>query len=181
MEAFTLDQYQEKAIKFANPIADDKMAISVYAHGLAEETSEVFYVLWRWLITRDTITDKLAEELGDVFWYISALCHRLGISFVELVADLDMAIVPPFQEAINLLCPAAGKVSGVVKKHVGQGHDLNVGDVYDGLLEVMRIMAVIMAVFGFSFEYLTESNIAKLEKIYENGFSEQVSRDRART
>lgn len=175
-----LDQYQEKAIYFAKPIANDKDAFSVYALGLVEETSEVFYLLWTWLDTREAIVERLAEELGDVLWYVSALCHRLKVSFRDLVIDLDMTLLPTFEDAINLLCPSTGKVAGLIKKHNGQGHDLNIGDVVDGLLNILVNMAVIMSVFGLSFEYLAEANLAKLGKLYENGFSEQVSRDRAK-
>ena len=63
--------------------------------GLCGETGEIAEKIKK--IHRDnggvvTIDDvaALAKELGDVLWYINALCYELGLSF-EQVAELNRA------------------------------------------------------------------------------------------
>ena len=87
----TLDQYQQKAYYAVQEHESHKEAMSHWAIGLTEEAGEVNGDVKHKYYNHEDVSDmKMAEELGDVLWYIAALCTELGIS-LEAVAQLNIA------------------------------------------------------------------------------------------
>lgn len=87
----TLDQYQQKSYYAIQEHESHKEAMSHWAIGLTEEAGEVNGGIKHKYYNHEYVTDmKMAEELGDVLWYIAALCTELGIS-LEAVAQLNVA------------------------------------------------------------------------------------------
>lgn len=93
-ESFDFDAYQEAAAWTGAPIATDH-PIVYPTLGLVNEAGEVAGKVKK--IFRDRqgmITDAdreaLTLELGDVLWYLSELCTRLGIR-LEDVAERNLA------------------------------------------------------------------------------------------
>ena len=89
-DAFDLSAYQEAAATTGAPIATDH-PIVYPTLGLANEAGEVAGKVKK--IFRDrqgVITDEdreaLTLELGDVLWYLSELCTRLGIRLEDVAA-----------------------------------------------------------------------------------------------
>lgn len=87
----TFDQYQQKAYYAVQEHESHKEAMSHWAIGLTEEAGEVNGDIKHKYYNYEDVSDmKMAEELGDVLWYIAALCTELGIS-LEAVAQLNVA------------------------------------------------------------------------------------------
>jgi len=89
-DAFDFDAYQEAAARTGAPIATDH-PIVYPTLGLTNEAGEVAGKVKK--IFRDrqgVITDAdreaLTMELGDVLWYLSELCTRLGIRLEDVAA-----------------------------------------------------------------------------------------------
>lgn len=88
-----LDDYQTAARRTA--IYDDRFRIVYPALGLASEAGEVCGKVKK--ILRDQAGDfakapraALADELGDVLWYLAVLAADLGLSLDEIAAgNLD--------------------------------------------------------------------------------------------
>lgn len=84
---FTINDYQDKAIETA--IYGSGYAIVYPTLGIAGESGEVADKVKK--ILRDNngeFTDEkkleIAKEIGDVCWYIAALCRDLGFSMAEV-------------------------------------------------------------------------------------------------
>lgn len=87
----TLDQYQQKSYYAVQPHESHKEAMSHWAIGLTEEAGEVNGdIKHKYYNHEDVTLMKMAEELGDVLWYVAALCTELDIS-LDAVAQLNIA------------------------------------------------------------------------------------------
>ena len=87
----TFDQYQRDAYFAVQPHDSHKDAMSHWAIGLTEEAGEVNgTVKHKYYNYEDVPIVKIAEELSDVLWYVSAMCTELGIS-LDAVAELNIA------------------------------------------------------------------------------------------
>jgi NTP pyrophosphatase (non-canonical NTP hydrolase) len=88
-----LDDYQAAARRTA--IYDDRFRVVYPALGLASEAGEVCGKIKK--VLRDQAGDfaeapraALADELGDVLWYVAVLAADLGLSLDEIAArNLD--------------------------------------------------------------------------------------------
>lgn len=84
-------KYQEESYIAVPPHKDAKDEIANWAVGLSEEVGEVNNILKHYLWNGENIDKaKLAEECGDVLWYLNAMCTVLGIDF-NAVAELNVA------------------------------------------------------------------------------------------
>ena len=85
-----LDQYQDLASRTAKPL-DDRDGLVHVALGLTGEAGEFADSAKRHLIYGQPFDeDNLAEELGDILWYVALGCSTLGIS-LESVAKENIA------------------------------------------------------------------------------------------
>lgn len=84
--------------------------------------------------------EAVAEELGDVLWYLAAVCRRAGISLADITAEasgkapdsgitfhaLQPEHIPLFKDPTttteHALLMLAGEVGLLVHQHVGQAH-----------------------------------------------------------
>ena len=108
-------EYQEFAKKDWKPGCDD----ITFALGLGGETGEVLDILKK--ARRDrTVPDMahLAEEIGDVLWYVANLCTAFGFSLEEVAEKNKQKLIrrySPFPQYrrngphIEQLDPATGK------------------------------------------------------------------------
>jgi NTP pyrophosphatase (non-canonical NTP hydrolase) len=88
--AFDFCAYQQAAARTGAPIATDH-PIVYPTLGLANEAGEVAGKVKKIFRDREgVITDAdreaLTQELGDVLWYLSELCTRLGIRLEDVAA-----------------------------------------------------------------------------------------------
>lgn len=91
-DALDFDSYQERAFRLARYPGAGNGNIMYPALGLAGETGEVCEKIKK--IIRDqggiaNLDTKLAlrKELGDVFWYVSALARELGFTLSEVAIE----------------------------------------------------------------------------------------------
>ena len=80
-----MDEYQQLAARTMSGYENNRFATAVYSMGLAGEAGEVVDYLKK-VVGHDHPLDKdtLSKELGDVLWYVAALCshHELSMSDV---------------------------------------------------------------------------------------------------
>lgn len=93
MSAMTFDDYQQQASKTA--IYPNRLSNITYpALGLAGESGEVSEKVKKLIRDKGGEADEdfcleLAKELGDVLWYVAALCDECGIS-MSAVARMNL-------------------------------------------------------------------------------------------
>lgn len=69
-------------------IYDNQMMVLWNALGLAGETGEVCDHIKKGILHQHGIDrDKLAKELGDVCWYLAALCTKCGFDLGEIMTN----------------------------------------------------------------------------------------------
>lgn len=67
-------------------IADDDMMLIWNAIGLAGEAGEVAELIKKGVFHRHGVDrEKLHKELGDVLWYVAALCTKAGFDMSEVM------------------------------------------------------------------------------------------------
>ena len=90
-----MQYYQKEAARTA--IYRPEHAVTYPALGLADEAGEVAGKVKR--IMRDGTFDRdaIAKELGDVLWYVAALCRDLNVDMAE-VAHQNLAKLRDRQE-----------------------------------------------------------------------------------
>jgi NTP pyrophosphatase (non-canonical NTP hydrolase) len=89
-DALDFDAYQQAASRTGALIATDH-PIVYPTLGLANEAGEVAGKVKKFFRDRqgritDADRDALALELGDVLWYLSELCTRLGVRLEDVAA-----------------------------------------------------------------------------------------------
>lgn len=86
-----VEEYQKESYFAIPPHKDNNDEVLHWITGLSEEVGEVASLVKHWMWHGET-EDKmrLAEECGDVLWYLSALCTARGIN-LDAVAQLSVA------------------------------------------------------------------------------------------
>lgn len=86
----TISDYQTLAYTAVQPHKDNREEILHWTIGLTEEAGEVASLVKHKYFHNEEIEEsEIAEELGDVLWYLSAMCTALGIDFSS-VAQLNI-------------------------------------------------------------------------------------------
>lgn len=84
-------EYQKNAWSNLKEHENLKDEVCDWTIGLSEEVGEVASIVKHWQWGREPIRpEELTEEIGDVLWYLSALCTSLGLDF-DAVAKLNIA------------------------------------------------------------------------------------------
>lgn len=104
--AMTFGQYQELATRTANQRLTARDQIAAGAMGLAGESGEVVDRVKKWLYQGHARNDEaLAEELGDVLWYLAHLASACGLSLDAIacgnLAKLDRRYPDGFDPAAS--------------------------------------------------------------------------------
>lgn len=85
------EQYQKAAyVGIQSHHGSNKEEVMHWAIGLGEEAGEVLSVIKHKYYGGQYSPEDLVAELGDVFWYIAALCTATGIDMKD-VAEYNLA------------------------------------------------------------------------------------------
>lgn len=88
--SMTMEDYQDNAIRTAQGM-ESPMMLANWGLGLAGEAGEVIELIKKSLYHgKDLDKSALSKELGDVLWYIAAICEQTGISLDD-VAEQNVA------------------------------------------------------------------------------------------
>lgn len=121
--------------------------------------------------------DLVIKEMGDIFWYMSALCTKLEIPFEKVIN-----VKPNELARINFISTANAIASGDILDYVKKGvfHDHGIEPLYlvEKLKELMAVLLGICKSIGIDPQDVITINIAKLKARYPNGFDVEASRNR---
>lgn len=165
-------EYQQLAArtmidKLGFEIGDLDMMILWNALGLCGETAEL---LERAYSSAGFNSIEDYGELGDVAWYMAAICTNLDIDLGVIHAEVTSHHYGS-RSILSLcldLCVMAGKVAELVKKGILHQHGLDLVAVKAALRGVY--MCILRLCGKLSVSVVFEANINKLKKRYPNGF-----------
>ena len=88
MTKLTFDEYQDSAAATDPSAISKNTDLSVLLLGLSGETGSLLTLYKKWLRDGDAyqVAKRLAEEMGDILWYLAAIARRRGLSFGEVAA-----------------------------------------------------------------------------------------------
>lgn len=138
---------------------------------VAAEVEEVSKVVW---VPK---YDGLISELGDVLWYVTALCQLTGLSFERLQHEYRITRAPSHYHASSereagVIMRLAGSVADRVKKAGWHGKPLTKAAVYTDLAFIVEAVRELAERCGHTLASVCAANDAKLEKRYPTGFVE---------
>lgn len=85
---------------------------------------------------------------------------------------------PRILQGLMGLCGEAGEALDILKKHLFQGHDLDLEHVAKELGDVAWYLAVSADAIGYDLEEILQMNVDKLRARYPDGFDAGLSRNR---
>ena len=81
------NEYQKSAMRFLNPELDKDRVLCNAVMGLCGESGEVIDLVKKHFFQGHELDrDKMAEELGDVAWYLAETCEVLGLNLSDVLA-----------------------------------------------------------------------------------------------
>lgn len=138
----------EETAVFPREIKDFGIAYCVL--GLFDEISE----LSEKINANDTI-ENINSEVGDILWYICALCNEIDIEF-ESVIDVKS------DEYIDDVIYNPSKMFGLVKKHYRDGKEINKVFFTNSLKTIVLDLFISCNLNNRELEEILESNYKKL-------------------
>lgn len=106
-----LDDYQKQAYEFA--VYPQEYKVTYPALGLCNEAGELCGKVKKWLRGdyEELPRQAIADELGDVLWYLAALCTDMNINLANCIAQnhdsglIDVAIELSYDASIAAMQP----------------------------------------------------------------------------
>lgn len=87
---FSFEQYQREAYVMIPPHIDQRDECLNWLIGLAEESGEVLSVFKHAYWGKEDLNRiELAKEVGDVLWYLQAICSVCGLN-MDICAELNL-------------------------------------------------------------------------------------------
>ncbi len=164
----TVDTYEKAALRTLGP-HNDLLYLTL---GLVGEVGEVIDYAKKTLYHGHTYeAAKFSEEIGDVCWYVAAICHNQGIYFADVASwpaaatEKEEVIFNP-EKILNLASLAS---PGLIKEHVENG------TIQGPLIRLMKELKGVAFEAHLDFENILNQNIQKLEKRYPAGYSHKSS------
>lgn len=78
--------FQKKALYSLNPNLDKKDILINSVMGLCGESGEAIDIVKKWLAQGHELDkNHLANELGDIAWYLAEACYALDLSLDEVL------------------------------------------------------------------------------------------------
>ena len=81
-------EYQGLSARTINQHFGRDQQLANFGMGLTGEAGEIVEILKKHLFHRHGLNaEKLKDELGDLLWYISAICNVLGFDMGQIASD----------------------------------------------------------------------------------------------
>lgn len=143
----------------------------------------------------DALRADLIDELGDVMWYISALCTKLDFDLSAIIQvrmeHTSPAISPTLSVrsavdstllwALTEFVIHAGNAADIIKKGIFHRHGMDsktLGKLATELGETVAYLRFIANLSGIDLATIMSHNIGKLKRRYPQGFSYEDSLNR---
>ena len=98
----TINTYQHQASKFISPDITPKEQLTNWALGLAGEAGEVVEPVKKYLFHhRELNVKELSKELGDILWYVAAMCTTLGLSLQDVMTENIDKLTQRYPHRVN--------------------------------------------------------------------------------
>ena len=82
----TINEYQELALRTLNPDLSERDVLINGVMGLCGESGEAIDIVKKHLAQGHPLDRwKLAEELGDIAWYLAETAHAIGYPLEEIL------------------------------------------------------------------------------------------------
>jgi NTP pyrophosphatase (non-canonical NTP hydrolase) len=95
-------EYQIAADKFRNPYLSYRDNLTMSTIGISSESGEVAEEIKHYLIHGHIFdVQNLKKELGDLLWYINAMCTTLDISLEEIAAMNIVKLTKRYPNGFN--------------------------------------------------------------------------------
>lgn len=102
MKPLTLDEYQNLASRTAGAGGDGDRRLIIAALGLAGESGEFANMVKKLTAHGHKIdSDTLADELGDVLWYIAEAATACGLSLSDLAQQNVEKLLQRYPEGFS--------------------------------------------------------------------------------
>lgn len=86
-------EYQDLSSRTINYNLNKEEMLANFGMGLAGESGETVEILKKHLFHKhDLDIDEIRKELGDVLWYISAICNTLNLSMGRIAFENVMKL-----------------------------------------------------------------------------------------
>src|SRR5947209_13452876 len=98
--ALTFRDYQKQAILTNRVQGDDLKSIMVPLLGLAGEAGSLLSEYKKWMREGERyrpFTDQVAEEIGDILWYLANIADREGLDLQEIAEENLAKLADRFQ------------------------------------------------------------------------------------
>ena len=83
----TINEYQKLAMTTLNPSLDKKDVLINGVMGLCGESGEAIDIVKKWLAQGHELDRRhLANELGDIAWYLAETAYALDIELEDIMA-----------------------------------------------------------------------------------------------
>ena len=178
MKKITLRDYHRLAMRTSPMDGHDKVDNGML--GLLGETGELVDILKKHKYQSTPGTpwpvDRIADELGDVMWYLQEMADGLGTtmdamsgtSFAELDAMTRGIRFPNIEKAILNLSTHAHNIRKAVRRKDRKYRDIQ-------MRRMLHAAAYLARMISVPIEEVASRNIEKLMRRYPDGFSAETS------
>lgn len=94
-------------------------------------------------------------------------------------ANKDLTDIQQLQNGLMGLNGESGECIDILKKHLFQGHELDVEHIAKELGDVAWYLAISARAIGYDLDSILQTNLAKLSARYPKGFDSELSQNRA--
>lgn len=178
-----MKEYQRLAQRTSPDDGHDRIDNAIL--GMIGETGEIVDIYKKWMYQSVENTalpgDKLADELGDVLWYMAELAAGMDMDLIDIIGE-DFVLIddkikrkPAKRTSLrNAIVGLSGRANALNREIARSGFRAVNGH----LRRMMLTMAHLAQKAGYTLEEVAMKNIDKLKKRYPDGFDARKSMER---